>query len=382
MEYRRLGRTGIDVAVIGLGCEHLVGLPRRDIEAIVATAVEHGAGYLDVFMPQAEVRDDLGHALGGGRRQRVLLAGHLGAVLEGGQYARSRAPGPCAEFVDDFCRRLRTDVIDVLVLHYIDEMADLERVLAPGSVLDQARRLQQQGRCRFIGMSSHTADVSRRAVETGAIDVLMFSVNPAHDMLPGNSQLDSFFDGTGFEQHPQVYRERRDLYLACQRLGTAIVTMKTYGGGRLLGANSVAGVQLTPTQLIHYALSQPGVAAALPGCRTVAEVEAAMAYLRAEEHERDYAAALSQSRWDLRGHCVYCNHCLPCPQHIDIAAVTRLLDAARQSGHLGVPEPVATAYAGLAARGSDCIECGDCLEQCPFGIDVVANMRDATTRLG
>lgn len=381
MIYRRLGRTGEDIGIIGLGCEHMVGMSRRDIEAVVAAAVDEGANYLDIFMPQAEVRDDLGHALGGGRRDKVMVAGHIGAVLENGQYARTREPGPCAEFVDDFCRRLRVEVIDVLMLHYVDLMEDFERVFSPGGMLDQARKLQETGRCRFIGMSSHTADVSRRAVETGAIDVLMFSVNPAHDMLPGNTQLEEFFDGTGFENHSTVYRERRDLYLACQRRGAGIVTMKTYGGGRLLQQDSVAGVALTTSQLIHYALAQPGVASALPGCRTVEEVQEAMAYLEATEEERDFSLALSESRWDLRGQCVYCNHCLPCPQEIDIAAVTRLYHAAIEEGQTG-RDGIEAEYARLDAKGSDCIECGDCVERCPFEVDVTENMRLAGEVLG
>ena len=382
MIYRSMGRTGVEVGVIGLGCEHMVGMPRREIEAILAAAVDRGANYLDIFMPQAEVRDDLGHALGNGRREKVLLAGHIGAVLENGQYARTRDRVPCVTFVDDFCRRLRTDAIDVLMLHHVDLMEDLDRVFAPGGMLDQARQLQEVGRCRFIGMSSHTADVSRKAVESGAIDVLMFSVNPAHDMLPGNTALEDFLDGTAFENHPTVYRERRDLYLACQRLGTAIVTMKTYGGGRLLKEDSMAGVALTPTQLIHYALSQPGVAAALPGCRTATEVVAAMAYLEAAEEERDFSLALSESRWDLRGQCVYCNHCLPCPQSIDIAAVTRLYHAALDREEGSATGSIEAAYAALPARASDCTECGECVERCPFDVDVTQNMRDAAAALG
>ncbi|MFH1572127.1 MAG: aldo/keto reductase [Gemmatimonadota bacterium] len=376
---RPLGRTGVEVGVVGLGCEHLVGLDRGQITAIVAAAVDRGASYLDIFMPQAEVRDDLGHALAG-RRDRVLLAGHLGAVLQDGQYFRTRDRDRCAAFVDDFCRRLRTEVIDVLVLHYVDLPEDLDRVLAPGGLLDQARQLQQAGRCRFIGMSSHTADVSLRAVESGALDVLMFSVNPAHDMLPGNTALEAFFDGSGFESHPGAYRQRRDLYLACQRLGTAVVTMKTYGGGRLLRPDSVAGVPFTPVQLIHYALCQPAVAAALPGCRSVAEVEAAMAYLDASDAERDYSLALAGSRWDLRGQCVYCNHCLPCPKGIDVAAVTRLLDAYR--ARQGDTAALRQAYAGLKTRASRCIACEECLERCPFEVDVTGNMSAASELLG
>ena len=387
MQYRKMGRAGADIGVIGLGCEHLVDMEQAAVNDIVAAALDYGANYFDIFMPQGPVRSAIGTAIKG-RRDKVMLCGHLGATLDAsGQYQRSRDVAHCQTFVEDFCTRLGTETIDILMLHYIDALDDLDVVTAPGGLLDHARKLQQQGVCRFIGMSSHNALVSRKLVEMGALDVLMFSINPAFDMLPGGIELDDVFNGKAFEGLDPVKNavtlDRQALYLACQRAGTAIVSMKTYGGGMLLAAEASnnAGIPpMTTTQLLHYALSQPGVASVLPGCRSVAEVQDAMAYVDATDAEKDFSSLLAASKWDLQGKCMYCNHCLPCPQGIDIAQVTRLLHTAQDA--TGDSDHVKAAYAALTAKGGDCIACEQCNDRCPFAVDAAANMVQAAAVFG
>ena len=60
----------------------------------------------------------------------------------------------------------------------------------------------------------------------------------------------------------------------------------------------------------------------------------------------------------MSGRCMYCNHCQPCPAHIDIAAVTKFLDLATQQDT--VPETVAQHYHSLSATADDCLMCGRC----------------------
>ena len=76
--------------------------------------------------------------------------------------------------------------------------------------------------------------------------------------------------------------------------------------------------------------------------------------------------------------CVYCNHCLPCPQVIDIALTNRIGDIAEYR----VTSELQSEYSGLDAHASDCIECGDCTERCPFGVDVVSKMHRIRELLG
>lgn len=70
---------------------------------------------------------------------------------------------------------------------------------------------------------------------------------------------------------------------------------------------------------------------------------------------------------------VYCSHCLPCPSVIDVPRINGLLVSAAN----GVSENLKRTYGSVAAKASSCMECGLCSEKCPFGVDVVANMREA-----
>ena len=89
MTYQTLGRSGLQVSPVGLGCEHLEGQDYAAVKAVIDAALEQGVNILDVFMSQPQIRSDIGRALAG-RRQQVLLQGHLGAVWHNGQYGRSR----------------------------------------------------------------------------------------------------------------------------------------------------------------------------------------------------------------------------------------------------------------------------------------------------
>ena len=85
MEYRTLGRTGLRVSEIGLGGEWFNGLTAQESAAIVDAAQEKGINYIDIFMPQAPTRSNLGVALEG-RREKFIIQGHLCTVFEDGQY--------------------------------------------------------------------------------------------------------------------------------------------------------------------------------------------------------------------------------------------------------------------------------------------------------
>lgn len=92
MKYRTLGRTGMQVSEIGLGCEHLQGLGEEEVFAVVDEAIRCGVNLLDVFMSEPNVRTNIGKALQG-RRSRVLLQGHLCSAWLDGQYSREPEPG-------------------------------------------------------------------------------------------------------------------------------------------------------------------------------------------------------------------------------------------------------------------------------------------------
>lgn len=382
MNLRSLGRCGLQASEVGLGCEHLQGKPPDTVQRVVDAALAGGINIFDVFMSEPEVRSNLGAALRG-RRQQVLLQGHIGAGWRDDQYFRTREPADFRLFFEDFMTRLQTDYVDIGMLHFVDTASDLEKVLENG-MLDYAVGLKAQGVIRAVGVSSHDPIVARKLVETGAIDVLMFSVNPAYDILPAETEIEGLFNPASYTAQASftITPERLALYQACEARGVGITVMKALGGGALLHAEaSPYGVAMSVPQCIHYALTRPAVASVLVGCQTPAQVEAAIAYEATPQAARDYASVLSGSpKFTMQGRCVYCNHCLPCPMHIDIAQVNKYLDLAEMEAT--VPDTVRAHYAALDRHAGDCIRCGACETRCPFDVAVMARMDRAEAAFG
>jgi len=381
MEYRELGRTGIKVSVIALGCEGFVANEGALTEQLLNAAEQGGINCIDLYAPQPEMRSRLGKWLRG-RRGKFVLQAHLCTVWQEGQYKRTREIGEVKASFEDLLTRLATDYIDIGMIRYVDSLEDWEAV-AGGPVMAYARELQAQGKIRYIGLSSHNPAAAMQAVQSGLIDVLMFSVNPCYDLQPANEDCYALWDGKNYDrQLVNMDPEREALYETCSRLGVAITVMKAFGGGDLLDEElSPAGKALTVNQCLHYALTRPGVAAVMSGAHTVDELEKCLEYTTAADVEKDYAAAfaaLPKISWE--GHCMYCGHCAPCPQGIDVAAVTKFLNLTKAQN--SVPETVREHYAALRHHAGECVKCGACEKRCPFKVTVIQNMQEAVKVFG
>jgi len=382
MNYRQIPHVNFQVSEIGLGCEHLEKKDENLIQEVIGTALDGGINIMDVFMPQPEVRTHIGNAIRH-VRQKVYLQGHIGATLEDGQYKRTRDLVLCDEFIRDFLARFHTDYIDFGMIHFVDDLDDWHTIETQG-ILEYALQLKQKGIIRAIGLSSHAPKVALRAVQSGHIDVLMFSLNPMFDLLPEETLIDDLFEQKSYEHSASsgINPIRQVLYETCARMGVGITVMKTLAAGLLLGAEtSPFGQPLSVAQCEHYALTRPGVASVLIGCNSGEQVSQALQYESLSAQEKDYTAVLNTSqRYSANGACMYCNHCLPCPSEIDIAAVHQYYDLAKSLSE--VPATIREHYQTLHAHASDCIACSACEERCPFGVQVIQNMEKASALFG
>lgn len=376
MNYRILGRTGLKVSEIGLGGEWFNGLSQEESTAIVDAALENGINYIDIFMPQAPTRDHLGGALKG-RREKFIIQGHLCTIYENEQYTRTRNIEKTKRSFQDLLDRLQTDYIDVGMIHYVDSEKDFQRVFE-GPVLEYAKELKEKGVIRHIGMSSHNPHIALKAVESGVVDVLMFSINPAYDMESADTDIYDLMEFKGMEHSGLVVDEaRQKLYSSCEAEGVAITVMKPLGAGTLLKAESSPfGVAMTVPQCIQYCLDRNGVKVVIVGCHSPEEVLEAVRHQYVSDEERSYAHIFaSGASISMTGKCMYCNHCQPCPAHLDIAAVTKFLDLAIQQET--VLDTVMEHYWALSATADDCLMCGRCEPNCPFGVKIRENMKRA-----
>lgn len=380
MRYRNLGNTGLEVSEIGLGAEWLERHNTEEVKAVIDCCEKQGINILDCWMSEPNVRSNIGAALEG-RREKWIIQGHLGSAWKDGQYVRTRELGAVKEAFQDLLDRLRTDYIDLGIIHFVDEPEEFHKIMA-GEFIRYVRELKEQGVIRHIGMSTHNPDVAKLAALSGEIEMLLFSINPAFDLLPATNDINKYFEETYDENLGGIAPERAELYQICEQRGVGITVMKGYAGGRLFSAQaSPFGVALTPVQCLHYALTRPAVASVMVGYDTPEHVADAVAYETATEEEKDYASVLANApHHAYSGQCTYCGHCAPCPAGIDIAMVNKLYDLAVMQEE--VPGTLRAHYTSLSANADDCIGCRDCESRCPFGVEVADRMEKAKVLLG
>jgi predicted aldo/keto reductase-like oxidoreductase len=345
MEYRKLGRTGLYVGVIGLGTEHLEQT-RETMEEVLRMAVEAGVTYVDLLYDDPEGTPDFWDNLAPlvqRYREKLVLAAHWGwgpghnGDLEGARRC-----------FDQVLARVGNGYAEVAIMATIDtedQWADWGR-----RAVERLADYKRQGRVGHIGMSGHFVSTALKAVRSGLIDVLMYGINLAEQ---GNVEAEA-------------------LFRACVEHDVGLVAMKPYYGGALLNFDG-RPTSITPAQCLAYTLSRPA-ATAIPGVKNAEELRATLHYLEACEEEKDWPAAIPLMHKGLAGHCVRCNHCLPCPADINIGQTILYVGISQWDG---VTDLLREWYAALPTPASACVECGVCMERCPFGVDVIDKMREA-----
>ena len=268
------------------------------------------------------------------------------------------------------------------MIHYVDSESDFDEVFN-GAIMEYCKELKADGKILSIGLSSHNPAVARKAVETGLIDVLMFSVNAAYDMQPPSEDCNDLWKPENYKNGLLgMNPDRKELYELCEREGVSIDVMKVFGGGDMLNEElSPFGIAFNEYQCLEYCLTRPGVAAVMAGCHSVEEIEKLAAYYEAPEREKDYSTVLAgMEKFQFQGNCMYCGHCAPCSVGINVADVNKYLNLALAQGE--VPETVTDHYKLLEHHASECVACGRCERNCPFGVEIIGEMMKAAEVFG
>ena len=365
MEFRKLPKGNELINPLGLGMGGIQVSSESEIEEVIKEAIANGINFFDLCAGGSKVYKPFGKAIKG-QRDKVFIQVHFGAVYDkNGDYGWSRNLGKIKETFAWELEQLGTDYVDFGFLHCVDEDDDFEAIKNNG-ILDYLIELKSKGVIHHVGFSSHTPSVANKVIDTGLVDMMMFSINPAYDLECG----DEYGIGSTLE--------RAKLFKRCEVEKIGISVMKPFHGGQLLSAKtSPFKVALTKNQCLQYVIDRPGVLVAVPGVRNLADLHELLTFLKSKKEDNDYSIIGEFTPTAAIGNCVYCNHCEPCPAKIDIGLVNKYYDLS-----LAGDKMAHNHYSKLTIKASNCLKCGHCNSRCPFKVKQLERMIEIAKYFG
>jgi predicted aldo/keto reductase-like oxidoreductase len=334
MERRILGKTDLEVSVVGFGGIPIQGLSATAAEKVLLSAQECGINFIDTARGYTDSETKIGRFLTGRRNDWVLAS-----------KAMSRdAIGMQAE-LEASLKDLVTDWIDLYQLHGVGTDEQLAQVLAPDGAYQALDKARQAGQLRYIGVTGHSRETLLKAIKSGMFDTVQHPFNPietewADEIIP-----------------------------AAQRAGMGIIGMKPLAGGAL---------QQAPAAL-KYSLTH-GMDVVIPGMDSVEQVrDNATAGLNLQPPSPEEMTAIKEEKKTWTGQfCHRCGYCLPCANDLNIPFLLLLQAYYERYGLKGWAQE---RLGGLEKKYSDCLACNECLSRCPYDLPIPDMMRKAREQL-
>lgn len=364
MEKRKFGKTGMESSILGFGGFHLLEIPFTEADFLLNKYLDEGGNYIETAAGygDGESENKIGKAVAK-RRNEYILATKSGERKKDG-------------FISSLNRSLtylNTESVDVIFMHAVGTMEELNTILSPGGAMEGFIEAKQQGKARFVGISMHgQPDVLIQALKQYPFDAVMTTIN--------------YYDKFNFPEIEDV------LVPMANDKETALVLMKPVADG-LLWKSAPQGFK--------YAFSQP-VSVVVSGINTRDMLEKDLKYanefspITSEEKEHIYRNAPELGNYV----CRQCDKCLPCPEGIPIPEIFKAegyFDRQMFTGTMinveeyslrerlrfwfGNSKLGTDKYADINIKAEKCTKCGICIPKCPYGIDIIKKLEIADYKL-
>jgi aryl-alcohol dehydrogenase-like predicted oxidoreductase len=237
LPHRPLGKTGVEVPIIGYGTAPLGKIKVMDApllkksEALLNHAIDQGITYLDTS-PDYGSQPKVGEVMKS-RRDEVFLATKI----------NKRQRKDVLNELQQNLKELQTDHVDLIQVHAVNAMADLEAALAPDGALSALEEARRQGMTRFIGITGHARpSVLAHAIERYDFDTVLVALGVIDRLVTGPEEV---------------------LLPVAQRKGVGVIAMKVYGHGEIKQREAA----------LRYSLSLPGVSVAILGMEEQEQID-------------------------------------------------------------------------------------------------------------
>lgn len=166
MEYKKLGRTGIEISSISYGGIVSMDDGQDASDKYVSWAIDKGINYFDVAPSYGDAEEKLGNSL-------KLYRNKINLACKTGQRMKDKAEQELLRSQ----KLLHTDYFDVYQLHGIASMEEVERAFGPGGVMEMVRTLKERGIARNVGITAHSEEAALKCIELYDFDTVLFPFN-------------------------------------------------------------------------------------------------------------------------------------------------------------------------------------------------------------
>jgi predicted aldo/keto reductase-like oxidoreductase len=330
----RLGKSNLQVTRIGFGGIPIQRLSEEQSIRVIQRALDGGFNWIDTANGYGNSEERIGKAIKSYNRSDVLLFTKGGACK----------PEELRQQIELSLKRLQCEYIDLYQFHFVRD-PETWKAIRDNGALDLAREYRRSGRIHHIGASAHTREAALAVVEHPEIEVLQYPFN--------------FI----------VEEEGLEIIEACRQHDTGFIAMKPFGGGVLQSASLC----------IRFILSVPDIVAD-PGFEHIEEVEEVLSLWKENTALSDENwKAIEQLRKELGTRfCRRCGYCSPCPHEVQIVTLMTLESLIKRF-------PVERLSEDWIARAGEsvtnCIECGECEEKCPYNLPIMEEIRKGAEAL-
>ncbi len=362
MQYRILGKTGLKVSVIGFGGIKLPQVTEKQAVETINRALDLGINFLDTARNYGDSEHKIGVAVKD-RRDDCYIA----------TKTASRSYEGAMRDLEKSLRNLQLDRLDLWQLHNVCDRDRWNQVMASNGALKAAKQAKEEGKVDHIGITIHRAlDVMGDAVLSEEFETIMVLYNPLDE------------ENTGREIIPLAHQHNM-----------GVIIMKSLSGGSLSlplsdeerGENykSSGGKWFDPIVrgCLRYVVSNQDVSTVIPGMRFPREVEENVKVIGLPNMTDEDKDTLIREIGKLRKtfkysqECLRCGYCLSvCPQNIPIPDVLQAIYVYQQypkeTRHMGIE-----LYKSLETSPEECIECENCVEECPAAINIPQRLKEA-----
>ncbi|MBN2089607.1 aldo/keto reductase, partial [candidate division KSB1 bacterium] len=169
MQKRKLGNTGLELSIMGMGGFHFIETAKNEVEFLLNTYLDHGGNYI-------ETAADYGHGISERKIGMTVARRRQDYFLASKCVKRNR--NDAEKSIETSLRNLNTDYLDILFLHAVQTAEDVNAIFSANGAMEAVIAAQKAGKIRYIGISGHGYPLAlQQALQQTDFDVLLTGFN-------------------------------------------------------------------------------------------------------------------------------------------------------------------------------------------------------------